>query len=192
MGGRGIFSYFGALDPNLRKGWTEADDAALREAMTDENIDRFLLARRLGKSMDMVRDGFFSNHLIGASLIHSPGACVSQLRKRIRIFSRAPKPKRRRVLKNNDKRTTASRLSKSKGGKKRKRNAMEDDSEEWAEDDESEDGGEWQGDEMDTDDDDTSEVRANDAKAQVQAGESTLSTRRSTRRYAAERRTGGD
>jgi hypothetical protein len=45
--------YFGALDPNLRKGWTE-DDAALREAMTDENIDRFL-ARRLGKSMDMVR-----------------------------------------------------------------------------------------------------------------------------------------
>jgi hypothetical protein len=47
--------YFGALDPNLRKGWTEEDDAALREAMTDENVDRFLLARRLGKSMDMVR-----------------------------------------------------------------------------------------------------------------------------------------
>ncbi len=49
-----MFSYFGALDPNLRKGWTDADDAALREAMKDENIDRFLLARRLGKSMDMV------------------------------------------------------------------------------------------------------------------------------------------
>ena len=56
MGGLGgiIFSFFGALDPNLRKGWTEADDAALREAMTDEDIDRFVLARRLGKSMDMV------------------------------------------------------------------------------------------------------------------------------------------
>ena len=54
--------YFGALDPNLRKGWTEADDAALCEAMADENIDRFLLARRLGKSMDMVRGGL--NHLI--------------------------------------------------------------------------------------------------------------------------------
>ena len=48
--------YFGALDPNLRKGWTEEDDAALHEAMVDENIDRFLLARRLGKSMDMVGD----------------------------------------------------------------------------------------------------------------------------------------
>lgn len=66
---------------------------------------------------------------------------------------------------------------------------MEDESEEW---DESEDGGEWQGDDMDTDDEDTSEVRANDANAQVQAGESTLSIRRSTRRCAAERRTGGD
>lgn len=63
-GWRGIFSYFGALDPNLRKGWTEADDAALREAMADENIDRFLLARRLGKSMDMVSDAvfFISSH----------------------------------------------------------------------------------------------------------------------------------
>ena len=68
-GGRGIFSYFGALDPNLRKGWTEADDAALREAMTDENIDRFLLARRLGKSMDMVRDGFFL--IISSGLVSS-------------------------------------------------------------------------------------------------------------------------
>ena len=72
---------------------------------------------------------------------------------------------------------------------------MEDESEESAgdiEDDESEDGGEWQGDEMDTDDDGTSEVRVNDANAQVQVGESTPSTRRSTRRYAAEQRTGGD
>ena len=69
----GMFSYFGALDPNLRKGWTDADDAALREAMKDENIDRFLLARRLGKSMDMVGDVFlFLSHHSGSSYLPPP------------------------------------------------------------------------------------------------------------------------
>ena len=125
------------------------------------------------------------------------------------MLSRDPKSRRRRVVKDKDKRPrtkVASRLSKFKGGggggKKRKRNAMEDESQESAdgiEDDESEDGGEWHGDEMGTDGDDdddddagTSEYRASDANAQVQAGESsTPITRRSARRYAMERRSTG-
>ena len=75
FGGRlGMFSYFGALDPNLRKGWTDADDAALREAMKDENIDRFLLARRLGKSMDMVGDVLIFLNSLGLVLPFPPSS----------------------------------------------------------------------------------------------------------------------
>jgi len=115
----------------------------------------------------------------------------SQLRKRIRILSRGPNPRQRRV---NDKRSkkAASRSSKSKGGsgkKKRKRTAAKCESEESAgetEDDESDYGDEWRGDEIDTDNGTNAGGSNTKARVQPTGGVRRSTRRRATSRYAPE------
>jgi hypothetical protein len=166
--------------------------------MADDNVDRFLLARRLGKSMDMVGNFISSpQRFVSPSLMTFPPPRSVfphvQLRKRIRILSRGPNLRRRRVKDKRSKTAASGSKTKGSGGgsKKRKRKAAaEDDSEESAveieDDEESDDGGEWQGDSIDTDND-TIKGGSNAhtvmrTQVQVMAMEG---VRRSTRRRAA-------